>query len=201
MIIKEYITPAELASFLGVTIPSGGADIAINSAVDYIDQFTGRSFIADDESSVRYFDGNNKSRLLIDDCVEIDEVAIKTSTYDTIYMEVPDEGLTRYIALPNNYEARNRPITEIGVLNTLFFSGLQTVKVTAKWGFSIEPPPAIKQACLILAGGYYLYKGSNTGEVKSEKIGNYSVTYSSPEGWSALTNSIETLRAYKKYPL
>lgn len=199
MINKAYTTEEKLEAFLKETITTGAADDAINQAVDLIDKYTGRNFIADTVASARLFNGDGKPELKIDDCVEISKVEAGQDYYG----ETKTEKLTtEYIKLPNNYSAKSLPITSLHLKNAFWLAGLQNHQITAKWGFSVTVPNGITFAATVLAAGIYNYNQSGgSGTVRSESIGNYSVTYSEEDesGWNAYNRAMEVLAGYKKW--
>lgn len=197
-IVKPYITKSDLETFLGITISGTDADLAINGAVTSVDNLTGRNFLADTTATARVYDGNNSRELLIDDCVQITLVERGLDNYGDFFETVPSTGLTRYYTRPAN----ELPITSIVLRDNYWFNGLQNQRITAKWGYSVEVPADIANATLILAAGMYMYnKGTASGSVASEKIGNYAVSYPSDAEWRAFKNSLKVLERYRRYYL
>jgi hypothetical protein len=202
MIIKPYTTKSDLETFLGVTINGTDADLAINSAVQIIDNNTGRNFIADTVATARRFDGNSMTKLLIDECVEITLVERGLDQWGDFFETVPSTGLMSYILEPNNAVAKGIAYNAIILRSNFWLVGTQNQRITAKWGYSKEVPPAIQQATTILAAGIYMYnRGGSSGSVTSEKIGNYAVSYGSDGEWKSYKNALSTIQQFKKYHL
>lgn len=198
-IIKAYTTEEKLEAFLNTTIVSGEADNAINEAVDIIDRKTDRNFIADDEASARVFYGNGKQDLPIDECISITTVELGQNYYGDSFDEISAGGQDGYYLYPANYEAKGYPIRVVHLRSRFWVVGYQNHRITAKWGYSETVPQAIALATTILAGGIYMYnRGGSSGDVKSEKIGNYSVTYKDQEGWDAFSRALEVIEQYRK---
>lgn len=152
----------------------------------YIDNFTGRDFMASPQASEgdpRYFDGNGSSVLLIDDCLEITSV------------KVGDEEVTfgEWYLYPANETPKNKIILK----GRCFSKGNQNVEITGKWGYSEEVPDDIKLAATVLVAGIIAY-ADNPG-VNSETIGRYSVTYSSNQQWADFKQTMNILDSYRKY--
>lgn len=165
----------------------------------YIENYTGRVFIADDTASIRKYETKDRptntignylaeaQSLYIDECVSIDEL--------TIDGEVIDTG--DYITYPAN----KLPITRIKLLDDsgLFFTqGEQNIEVEASWGYSVLCPDDISFATSILVAGIINYSGDMEGEVKSETIGTYAVTYKDDKDWQDFTRAKQILDYYKK---
>ena len=202
-VLKAYTTEAKLNAFLGITIVTGEADDAINEAVDLIDKLTGRNFIADTEASTRLFDGNDNDHLPIDECVSISKVEKGDNYYGDTFTEISEfvqgSNTAGYKELPVNYSEEAIPIRRIFLRGYLWLKGKFNNRITAKWGYSATVPQAIALATTILASGIYMYnKGGASGNVKSEKIGLYSVAYNNTEGWDSLAKAKLTIEQYTK---
>lgn len=135
----------------------------IDAVTAYIERFTGRTFSADEEPSERVYDGTDSGELFIDDAVEITEVKIK----DTLL----DEDDYRL------YPANRLPKTRIILPYNKFYSGNQNITVTAKWGYGENIPADLAFAATVMVAGIINASNSHDGEVQSETIGRYSVTY------------------------
>lgn len=178
----SYTTKAKIEKFLNISI-TDEADVTdfISAAKEIIDKSTGRNFEAEDEASERFFEGTDRSALLIDECIEVTKVEMASDAYgDTLTTIDSDDR----ISLPRNYDSKGIPINVIYYKNGVFgigIDGLANHKVTAKWGYSETAPSDIAFAATVLASGMYAFNRSD-GNVKSEKIGNYSVVYGE-DGW------------------
>lgn len=202
-VLKAYTTEVKLEAFLGKDIVAGEADDAINEAVNLIDQLTGRNFIADDTASIKLFDGNDNDYLLIDECISISKVEkgdnYFADTYSTITLFVQGDNTKGYIRMPINYSEDAIPIRRVFLRGYLWLKGIGNNRITAKWGYSATVPQAIALATTILASGIYMYnKGGTSGNIKSEKIGMYSVAYNNTEGWDALAKAKLIIEQYTK---
>lgn len=197
---KGYTNKTEIENYILTTIDStfnSQVDNWIEAMENYIDHMTGRNFIADSVSndSDKYYDGDNTSKLLIDDAVEITEIEVgdgNVLTPDTSPLKADGDFVTQ----PYN----RTPITRI-VLRAGYFPTYpkQGIRVKARWGFSENVPADIKQVCTVLVAGIINYGNNADGEVKSMNIGSYSVTYKDEKQWQDFERVGEILKNYKKF--
>ena len=194
-----YTTEAKIAAFLNETITSGATNDAIAQATDLINKKTGRKFEADATAKVRYFSGNGQMDLPIDDCVEITKVEHSSDYYGDYFEEIPNTGLDRYIVYPINYSQEEVPIRALQLRSRYWTRGLNNQKITAKWGYSVSAPKSVELAATILAAGIYIYnRGGVDSGVSSESIGDYSVSYKTEEGFTALHKAMEALEQFRR---
>jgi len=199
---KGYTTELKIESFLNTTITTGAVDDYIEASENIIDNITGRNFIADTVAIARKYDGNESQDLVIDDCVEITKVELGSNYYGDSYSEISDGGSDGYYLFPTNYSALGYPINKIHLRSRIWIKGLANHRITAKWGYSASVPADIQFATTILASLMYKYGRSGAvGGVKSEKIGEYAVTYGTAEELDNLKKVDAILNQYKKYEL
>lgn len=148
----------------------------ISMVEQYIEKETGRVFIADSEASERYFDGNGEIEFYIDEFIAITGAVIYDTLGNVKYTLTED---THYLTFPYNKETKRGLIAKsYNVLGFADFTlGVKNVKITAKWGSFEAVPDAIKFATMVLVSGIVNFSNNADGEIKSEKIGDYSVTY------------------------
>ena len=201
---KLYTTQERLENFLGVSIASGKTDDLINGAIDIVDQITGRNFVADTEATARYYNGNGKNEMRIDDCIEITKILRGLDSYFDNSEEIEAGGTSGYFLLPE-YSPSQFPIQKIHLRGSWFITGIRNNEITAKWGFSKVCPDDVILATTIIAGGLWGANNlSGSGEIKSEKIGNYNVSYdvgSGSGGWNSYNRAKEILGTYKRVNL
>lgn len=157
---------SKLESYLLITIdPEFYPQVEefIDAVTAYVERYTGRTFAADTVATARTYDGTNSGELFIDDATEVTEVKVK----DTVLDE--DD----YVLYPSN----RLPKTRIILPYKLFYSGNQNITVTAKWGYGEEIPADLAFAATVMAAGIINSSNSHEGEIQSETIGRYSVTY------------------------
>lgn len=199
---KGYTTIAYIEDYLLIDI-----DAAFEAKVKewiammekYIEKETGRVFIADDAATTRqyqielslavrvgrYLQGEKE--ITLDDCVAITELKIDGSVVSG----------TDYLTYPVN----SLPITRIKLTDNsglVFTEGEQNIEVKAKWGHSVACPADISFAATVLVAGVINVSGSMEGEIKTEKLGDYSVTYKDQKQWQDLEKAKGILEHYKK---
>lgn len=183
--IKDYFVPQ--------------VDHWIAQMEQFVEKETDRVFIANSEASVKKYQIEQnlavrvgryietKMELIIEDCVEVSELKID----DTVISA--DDYLF--------YPANELPKTRIKLKDDSglsFTKGEQNIEVKAKWGYSIDCPADIAFATLILVVGIINFSGNMEGEIKSESIGSYSVTYKDKTSWQDFDRAKRILQQYKK---
>lgn len=194
--MKGYTTRTELENYLLTTIDStfySQIDSWIADIEAYIDNITGRNFKADTVATVKVYDGDNTGHLIIDDCVEVTEVKIGDDTP----LNKDESGIDDdYYLYPSNI----LPKTKIKLVGGYFPNWPpQTIKVKAKWGYSVNVPGDIKNATTVLVAGMINYSNNSDGEVKSMSIGRYNVTYKDEKQWQDFDRLDSIFKHYVKY--
>ena len=156
----------------------------------FVEQETGRVFIADTTATEKKYDGDGKIQLFLDECVDVSKLTID----DT---EISSDD---YLLYPTNELPKTR-IKLKDDAGLIFNEGEQNVSVEAKWGYSIDCPPDISFATMILVVGIINFSGEMEGEIKSEKIGDYSVTYKNKTSQQDFERAKSILEKYKKIVL
>jgi hypothetical protein len=187
--LKGYTTKQDIENYtlqsIGVSF-DGQLDIWIESIEKFIEQYTGRIFIAGD-AEAKLFDGDGSGELLVDDFIYSESDFVIT---------LDDEAITEDLYLyPANSARKNKLEWDGGV----FTRGKQNVAITSKWGFSLEAPADIRLATTILVAGIIAYSDGSKGKVRSESVGRYSVSYTTEEGWNDYQRVLSILDSYKKY--
>lgn len=149
-----------------------------------MDTMAGRKLVADvigsgDDYETKYYDGNGKSELLIDDCVDIQSVEI---------------GDVVQTVTPYPKVAPHRKLIYTGG----FPIDNQNVKVVGNFGLFEETPDDIRLACTILVAGVINAELNKHGK-KSESIGGtYSVTYVDDKGVADFEHAKAIVEGYRK---
>ena len=194
--MTKYTIKSQIETFLGITIDEN-IDYIINSAEKYIDNFTGRNFVADTEASARLYNGNNSQNLLIDDCIEVTKVEIGNDQYGDSFTEVVVN--TGVKVLPINNLVKKLPFWKIHLRSNVFGAGLGNQQITAKWGYTkVAPDDIIWVAIFLSASIYKLGSGGNVGGVSGEKIGEYSVSFKSEQEMADFNKATGILDNYKE---
>ena len=166
-------------------------------AVDsYIDKFCGRTF-GETVSETRYFDGNGKKELDIDDFVSLDTVQILEPNSDDV-MDTLTEGKEEdYIVYPYNSAPYFRLIMTALSSTAVWSTGIKRIKITGTWGRANVPKDIELAATMLLAG--VVEKGLKGGSVQSESLGDYSVTFKMVDDISSVMGVKEILEKYRIY--
>jgi len=180
---------------------SDNIDMLISSVERYIDATTGRNFIADEEASARYYDGDGEDELLIDECIEVTKVEAGEDSYGATFTEIASTGANRYFLDPPNAAAKGLPFYKVTLNARTWPEGKQNQRITAKWGYSKAVPDDIKfVATTLVAAILNTQRGGGGDIVKSERIGNYTVTFNNDQNDSLtdFNRALEILDTYKR---
>lgn len=183
---KGYCTKEDVEKYVQKSLDIFGnqVDKWIEAMENYIDRFTHRSFLADENFSIKRYDGNGEQAIGIDDAVEIDELKIDNKVVDK----------SDYLLYPLN----SLPYQWIELKRNIFAKGLGNIEVKAKWGYSTEVPKDINFICTVFTAGIVLFAFSAEGEIASERIGAYSVSYKDSEKRADFDRAIDMLKNYQK---
>lgn len=187
---KGYCTIKQIENYLLIDIEESfepQVEEWIAQIEKHIERETGRIFIADEDASERIYDGDGKQELFLDESVEVSKVTI--------------DSVEVLIANYLKYPASELPITRIKLTDSsmLYFTkDEQNIKVEAKWGSFVECPADISFATIVFVAGIINFSGIMEGEIKSETIGSYSVTYKEAKDWQDFERAKEILKSYKK---
>ncbi len=189
-----YVTQTEIKQYHGITWNSA-LDTFITTleaaAVKFVENLTHRTFLAPtpDTAVTRYYDGNDDTKLRIDDLRELTSL-----TVDSIALTENDD----FYLYPTNAEEDGEPYTRIELIQPetrinnanprmqqnapyTFNRAQRNIVIVGKFGYSATPPEDVKVAVLKLVGGMIKENIGDTDlrEVKSETLDTYSVTYDS----------------------
>ena len=202
---KGYTTEEKIEEYMLKDINADFSEVIdgwIAGVEATIDLLTGRNFIADDTATTRLFDGDDTDKLLIDDCTAITKVEVGNDNYGSSFREISASGASRYFTEPANHSSKGFPITSIKLNADQFLQGTQNQRITAKWGYSDEVPADIERAATIFVAGIINQQTPGGDQVKSKRIGNYSVTYNTENGRNSFADfeqAMTLLEQYKKY--
>lgn len=205
--MKGYTTEEKVEAYGLIDIDaafSPTVDQWIAGVEQMIDRVTGRNFIADAEASARLFNGQGTKDLIIDDAITIETVEVGLDDYGGNFITVGNTGSNRYFTEPANHAALGVPVTRLLLRDRHFTTGIQNHRITARWGYSAAVPADIEFAATVFTFGIANQQRQGGSSVKSERIGNYQVTYNSENGrdsWGDFERAMEILDAYKRYYL
>lgn len=174
--IKNYIVKEVTPGF------ESQITLWISGVSRYIDKTCNRN-IARDTSTIIKYDGDGSDVLLIKDCcaitlIELDDVDITASV----------------LKYPTTKDYASRLVLR----DSYWTPGLQNVEVTGKHGMGVTPPDDIRLATTILVGA--ICRNQILGEKAgtTEKIGSYSISYSTPEQKAEIEMAKGIINSYKR---
>lgn len=170
----SYFTEGDLENFIIQDIDntlSAWISSVISQVETYIEKYTGIDF-ENSTSGDRYFDGFGDDVLHIGDYQSITAVTVLNvdgSTMETLTVDVD------YVLYPYNESVKNGLLLIPGGKRSQWPDWRRAVKVTGTFGYA-TPPADIKLAALKLAAEI-INEGLKGGQVSSESLGSYSVSY------------------------
>ncbi len=173
-----YITEGDLENFILQDIDSSHSSwiaTIIAQVEAYIDEYCGTSFAGGSAGVERYFDGSGQNELFVGDFQSASEVKILNSDGNDLYTLVEN---TDFLAYPLNSTVKNTiKLMSSGKAGTRFPGYNRAVKITGQYGYgSANIPAPIKLAAMKLAAKI-INEGLRGGQVRSESLGSYSITY------------------------
>ncbi len=210
-----YISKTEVEKYLGIAISSSlDAFIStlISFAQDYIERYCGneketgikkRWFQDADTAVTKYYDGNDATKLIIDDIRTLTSLSIDDDAQtvdDDFYLYPLNESVKEWIELiqPETKIPSNSRLDRSSPF--IFDKGQRIVAVTGKFGYSTTPPDAIKLACLKLVGAAIKENIGDTDlkEITQESLGDYSASYAKIKEIAHYTGVNDILEMYKR---
>ena len=171
-----YITEGDLENFILQDIDSSYS-AWISSIIDmvggYIDNYCGTDFMGGNAGEDRYFDGSGTNELYVGDFQAVTAVSLLDIFGNTISNLTENQ---HYFTYPLNQTVKNMLVLNGGFYG-IFPKRRRAVKVTGTWGYGASNvPPEIKAAAIKLAAKL-INEGLRGGQVKTENLGSYSITY------------------------
>ncbi len=169
-----YITEGDLEKFILQDIDatySPWIDTIIGFVEAYIDKYCDTTYSGTGIASDRFYDGSDSDVLIIDNYTEISAVQF-LDDFGNVIHTVPSNG---WNTAPYNGSVYNQIQLNGNAGYAYFPAGNRTVKVTGKFGYTDVPPP-VKYAGIQLATKI-INEGLRGGQVSSENLGSYSVSY------------------------
>lgn len=131
--------------------------------------------------SVRLYDGTGDHELKIDDVYSITAVSV-----DSV------------VLTPYFYPANTSRKYVLSFDSDTFTAGRQNVSVAGIFGRFNALPEDIKYACTVLVAGIVNQSNKQTDGIKSEKIGEYTVTYKDEKERADYARAMVILDSYRK---
>lgn len=172
-----YTTEAKIENYLATDINnnfSGQIDDWIAAVEAYINKYCNRpdGFIAG--NGTRYYEGEGTRELLIDSFTSLTSVQIMEQDGVTVNQTLSTDD---YWAYPLNttpkYKLVLTPNSSLGV----FPRRKSSVKVVGSFGFADTSVPKDIELAATMLVAKIIEKGLKGGQISSESLGDYSVTY------------------------
>lgn len=161
----------------------------------YADTYCNRTLVLSDESDpsqTRYYDGNGKDLLYIDDLQTLTSVSLG-DIYGANFTALSSSDYVKYPAVA--------PHRALVLKSGVFTKGIQNVKVIGTFGYFATIPEDLAFAVSVLVTGIINGQEPGAQDVQSERIGNYSVTYSDGRQKRDFERAMAILDGYKKHLL
>jgi hypothetical protein len=189
-----YTTKAKVDAQNNISVPQTVFDDLLASVKAYIDRYCGKTFEA--VSETRYYDSKGGRCIVVDPFVGtavVETLNVDGTTYATLVVGQANDYLLYPLNSTTKWEIR---LTQ-GVAS--FRSGSSVVKITATFGYSTTAPKDIELAASRLIAG--LYKDGQSNLVKSETLGDYSVSYDTVASRAAEMGISTILDSYRDIEL
>jgi len=199
-----YTTKSKIENYLAIDIDSSFADQIsdwISAVESYINNYTGRKDgFENSAASVRYFDGNGETEIDIDEFTSLSSVEILEANGDDVEWALTEGLENDYITYPYNKTPQYRLILTPNASVGAWYKGKKRIKVKGVWGHSTSVPADIELVTTMLVASI-IEKGLKGGKVKTESLGDYSVTYADINETAQAIGVKKILDAYKIYKL
>jgi hypothetical protein len=197
MELQKYCTVEDVENYSLKDIVDSYEDTVegfIYTASRIMDNLTGRRLLvptySDYEVETQYYDGQNKSKLIIDD----NQTITKVEVGDYYGEDMTEIDAETYVITP-----KTPPRSVLIRKNDIFPIGEQNIAITGTFGMFTELPKDLIWACSVIVTGLINAQAVNSNEVKkSESIDGYSVSYSETKQMDDYVLALETIGKYKK---
>lgn len=173
-ITNGYATLSEIKARLSIDTSDTQDDAMLEACVEaasrQIDKFTGTRFYTAG-SQERYFTALDPLRVIIDDATAITAI-VQDLQVNRTYSDTID--LTDVDLLPDNATQLGLPYQQLAIVPDspkTFITDRRGIKVTGTWGYAASAPPAVKQACLLLAAAMFRRKDAPFGIAGGGEVG------------------------------
>lgn len=160
----------------------------IEDIEEELNKETGHQIIADETSSRRTFVSNGTCELLVDEFVLDDE---ESGDPDLLIEDEDGNELADVDVMPFNTNPKYKLSRKAG-----FPCG--KIYVTARWGYAITPPRPLIFAATVLVAGIINQSNQHEGEVQSETIGRYTVTYKTKQEQEDFKKAQGIIKRYRR---
>lgn len=189
-----YTTKAKVDALNGGSMDNTLFTTLLASVKAYIDRYCGKTF--ETASATKIYDGNGLSELIVDSFVGSPTSVKILNTDATVYLTMTEGQANDYITLPLNATEKNViRLTGNGSYGR-FPKREYLVEVVASFGASTSVPADIELAATKLI--IYIESGSSgAGKIKSESLGDYSITYADIDEAANQLGVVSILDSYR----
>lgn len=174
----------------------------IEEATNWINSFTGTNFEPQTTSTSKIYSTKTlSSYVIIDYAYQVDTVEILAgrgisgdtwTVIDSLTYRITPENTNPKTAIEFN--------DQLGIGSPIYFTGgIANIRVTARWGFAPTVPQEIKRIALQYVIEMMRVDGVVEGRVKSERLGDASVSYDTSSGENILSKLALQLSKYRDY--
>lgn len=172
--MTAYATLAELKDALDITDATDDAGLqrALEAGRKWIDNYTGRKFLADTADVTRVFLPSDPKTLRVPDLRSITSIKVDRNG---------DRTYSTTLTLASDYELwpfDGPPYTEVRLwpLSSYSFSSYH-IQIIGKFGYSTTPPDDIKQANILVAIRYWKRPDAPFGVLSAPELGSFQRAY------------------------
>ncbi|HEY1037153.1 MAG TPA: hypothetical protein VGE62_01065 [Candidatus Paceibacterota bacterium] len=188
----KYTTPLKIEEYMMIEIEPSFEPVVerwIEAVSRMMDKYTNRTLVADPADVTRYFNGDGKDVFFPDDILSITELKVGDEYGDNLV------AVTGYGIYP---KGGNEPVRQITLRSGSFTKGLQNIELKGKFGLFIETPADIELCATMLTAEIIKPSLPKVDtDIKSESIGNYSVTYTDIKSVPGSERFTQMLDPYK----
>lgn len=173
----------------------------ITAVENYINIYTGKKDgFENTTESTKLFDGNGKREIDIDEFTTISAVNILELDNDDTAFTLTEGIGSDYITFPYNDSPKYRLKLTLNSQVAVWSAGKRRVQVTAIWGNSTSVPKEITLVATILLASI-VEKGISGGKLKSESLGDYSVTFEDIDKAAQSSERMSVFNILNKYKI
>lgn len=179
-----YTDKTALQNYLKRTI-AVGFDTQLTAYIEAMSRFADTycsCILVDTLETTRKYDGTGDNVLYIDSCHDISAVTVDgTNVFADVYL------------YPANIDRKNT----LEMAYNAFTRGRQNVEVTGVFAHFTELPEHLKFAVTVLVAGILNQVDKQTDGIKSEKVGEYQVTYKDDKERADYAQAMAILQSFR----
>ena len=173
-------------------------DLLIAAAKRYIDNYTGTEFESSDDT-YRLYDGSGTNTILTDDFTSITKIELLDSDRD---VDTTLNNADDWYLYPENKTTKNKIILDTDADFVHFHMGHQNIKVYGSFAAATTVPADIQMAATkIVASFLSRAMQGGAGNIKSEKLFEYTVSFGDIKDEPDFIDAMEILKLYAYIPI